>query len=103
MHTSSNLLNAVAALECKHAANTWDTTWPPLHEHTRLTEKERKSFINIHKINKEMQCYERNEDVSHSAQLATADEDSSLVQHASVQMEHVIHVHCYEILRQISL
>lgn len=57
--TSSNLLNAVAALECKHAAKTWDTTWPPLHEHMRLTEKERESFtINTQEMNKELQQWD---------------------------------------------
>ncbi len=42
-------------------------------------------------------------DVAHSAQLAAADEDSSFVKHASIQMQHVIHIHCYKILCQISL
>lgn len=42
-------------------------------------------------------------DVAHSTQLAAANKDSSFVQHASVQMQHVIHIHCYEILGQISL
>lgn len=39
--TSSSLINAVAELECKHAASTWDITWLPRHEHMRLTERER--------------------------------------------------------------
>lgn len=40
---------------------------------------------------------------TYSAQLTTANEDAALVQHTGVEMQHVVDINCYKILRQISL
>ena len=43
------------------------------------------------------------EDSTHSAEFATADDDSALVKHTSVKMEHVIDINCYEVLCEVPL
>jgi hypothetical protein len=40
---------------------------------------------------------------THSAELAANDEDSALVQHTGIQMQHVVHIHSHKIFCQISL
>lgn len=40
---------------------------------------------------------------THSAKLAGGYDDAPLVQHAGIQVQHVIHVHCHKILSQVPL
>lgn len=40
---------------------------------------------------------------THSAKLTRGNDDAPLMQHAGVQVQHVIHVHCHKVLRQIPL
>lgn len=36
---------------------------------------------------------------THSAKLTRGNDDAPLMQHAGVQVQHVIHVHCHKVLR----
>lgn len=40
---------------------------------------------------------------THGAEFAADDEDPALIQHAGVQMQHVVHIHSHKIFCQISL
>lgn len=40
---------------------------------------------------------------THSAELAAHDENPALVEHACVQVQHVVHIYSHKILRQVSL
>lgn len=40
---------------------------------------------------------------THSAEFAADDEDPALIQHAGIQVEHIVHIHSHEVLCQISL
>lgn len=45
----------------------------------------------------------RAESWTHSAEFAGADEDPAFVQHAGIQVEHVIDVYSHKVLRQVPL